>query len=161
MKIFTLVLSFVIVIASGCAEHKKTPEAGALNAKASLPANFNFSKMGLKVIASTVNKNLGTMSTLYGNAAAKATAEAGDGKCLPLSVFALVTWKQQADKRWLGGNIPGNLLFVEVVKATMENKQEMVTYNRFKGTLMQADADTTGQQARKKYLLGLKPSIMF
>jgi len=24
----------------------------------------------------------------------------------------------------------------------MENKQEMVTYNRFKGTLMQADADT-------------------
>jgi hypothetical protein len=161
MKTFKLTLLLFIAIISGCSEHNKTPEAGELNAKASLPPDLNFNKMGLKVIASTVNKKLGTMATLYGNDFAKATANAGNGKCLPMSVFTLVTWKQQPDKRWLGGNIPGKLLLVEVLKSTMEGQRGDLAYTRFQGVSLQPDPDTSGQQARKKYILALKPSIMF
>ena len=157
MKIIALLIAALMI--SGCANHKNTPEAGEINAKASLPADFNFSKMGLKVITSTVNKKSGTMATLYGNDSAKATAWAGNGKCRSTSVFALVTWKHQADKRWIGGNIPGDLLSVETLKAVSD--ENTVIYSRFKGPALKADPDTSGQSVRAKYILSLKPSIMF
>jgi len=161
MKLFKWIWLLLIVMASGCSEHNKTPEAGEVNDKASLPADLNFSKMGLKVITSTINKKLGTMATLYGNDSARASAEAGKGKCLPQSVFTLVTWKQQADKRWIGGNIPGDLLSVEVLNAGIKNKREAIAYHRFTGKLFKLDPDTAAQSVRKIYILGLKPSIMF
>jgi hypothetical protein len=160
MKTVSLTLLIVALIVCGCTDHKKTPEAGELNAKASLPTDFNFTKMGLKVIASTVNTKSGTMATLYGNDSAKATALAGNGKCRRTAFFALVTWKQQADKRWIGGNIPGDLLSVEMLKDNSD-KQSTGVYSRFKDTGLTADPDTSGQSARTKYILSLKPSIMF
>ncbi len=78
---------------------------------------------------------------------------------MPASAFALVTWKQQADKRWIGGNIPGDLLSVEMLK-TGSNENNSI-YSRFKGAGLKADPDTSGQNARTKYILRLKPSIMF
>jgi len=157
MKIITLLIAALMI--SGCANHKNTPEAGEINAKASLPADFNFNKMGLKVITSTVNKKSGTMATLYGNDSAKATALAGNGNCRRTSVFALVTWKQQADKRWIGGNIPGDLFSVEILKADPEKITGV--YSRLKGPALKADPNTSGQSVRAKYILSLKPSIMF
>lgn len=161
MKAPGFILFLIILMATACAGHKPTPGAGQINADASLPADFGFSKMGLKVITSTVNKQLGTMSTLYGNDSAKTTAKAGKGICLPGSIFALITWKQQADKRWIGGNIPGNLISVEILKATKNREGQMGDYSRFSGANLKADQDTDGQQARTKYILNLKPSIMF
>jgi hypothetical protein len=99
------------------------------------------------------------MSTLYGNDFAKATAQAGKSICLPGAVFALVTWKQQDDKRWIGGKIPGNLVSVEILKA--DKQQQTQTYSRFLGANLTADPDTTGQRARTAFILSLKPSIMF
>ena len=160
MKALGFILSLIILMATACADHKQTPGAGQINTDASLPAGFGFSKMGLKVITSTVNKQLGTMSTLYGNDSAKATAEMRNGVCLPGSVFALITWKQQADKRWIGGNIPGNLVSVEILK-TKDKQQQTRIYNRFNGSDLKADPDTAGQQARVKFILSLKPSIIF
>jgi hypothetical protein len=159
MKTASLALLIAALMVSGCADHKNTPEAGELNAKASLPAGFNFSKMGLKVITSTVNKKSGTMATLFGNDSAKATALAGNGKCRRTAVFELVTWKQQADKRWIGGNIPGDLLSVEMLKAGPD--KNIGIYSRLEGAGLKSDPDTSGQNARAKYILGLKPSIMF
>ena len=159
MRTLGFMLALVVLMASACKVHKATPGAGQINADASLPAGFEFSKMGLKVVASTVNKQLGTMSTLYGNDSAKATAQAGNGVCRPGTLFALVTWKQQDDKRWIGGRIPGNLVSVELLKAD-KDKQTGV-YSRFLGTNLAADPDTTGQRARIGFILSLKPSIMF
>ena len=159
MKTTSLILLIMALIISGCTDHKNTPEVGELNTKASLPADFNFNKMGLKVVASTVNKKSGTMATLYGNDSAKATAVAGNGQLQATAVFALVTWKQQADKRWIGGNIPGDLLSVEMLKAGPDGNTWI--YSRFKGPGLKVDPDTSGQTLRAKYILGLKPSIMF
>ncbi len=159
MKRASLTLLIAAFVVSGCADHNNTPEAGQLNEKASLPADFNFSKMAFKVIASTVNKKSGTMATLYGNDSAKATALAGNGKYKSTAVFALVTWKQQADKRWIGGNIPGDLLSVEMLKTGSDKNTGI--YSRFKGPDLKADPDTSGQNARAKYILSLKPSILF
>lgn len=161
MKAPVFIFSLIILMAAACTWHKETPDAGKLNAQASLPTSFNFGKMGLKVIASTVNKQSGTMSTLYGNDSAKATAAAGNGICLPGTIFALVTWKQIADKRWIGGNIPGNLISVEILKATEVRQRQIGVYYRYNGSDLKADLDTAGQQVRTKYILNLKPSIMF
>ena len=158
MKKSCYILSIIALLISACADHKATPGAGQLNAQASLPEGFAFSKMGLKVITSTINKKSGTMSTLYGNDSAKVTAQAGNAKCLPAAVFVLVTWKQQPDKRWIGGNIPGKLVSVETLKG---QKQGTDLYERFKGADLKADLDTTGQNERIDYILGLKASIMF
>ncbi|TWI96651.1 hypothetical protein JN11_03762 [Mucilaginibacter frigoritolerans] len=159
MKTVSFVLLIASFMVSGCADHKNTPEAGELNAKASLPADFNFSKMGFKIITSMVNKKSGTMATLYGNDSVKAIALVGNRKSRRTSVFALITWKQQADKRWIGGNIPGDLLSVEMLK--VDPDKNIGIYSRFKGACLKVDTDTLGQNARAKYILSLKPSIMF
>jgi hypothetical protein len=155
------ILLSIVLLLSACNEHNPTPGVGELNNEASLPASFNFSKMGLKVVCSTINQRLGTMSILYGNDPAKSTAQAGDGKFLPGTVFAFITWKQHADKRWIGANIPGQLVSVEILKAAAGHSQGVIAYNKFKGADLHADTDTAGQGTRIKYILGLKPSLMF
>ena len=161
MKLSVRILFVLGLITFSCSEHNTTPNVGQLNKEASLPASFNFSQMGLKVIASAINKKLSTMSTLYGNDAARKTAQLGDDKCLPGSVFALVTWQQQPDKRWIGAIIPGNLLSVEMLKTPKDQENENASYTRFTGADLKIDPDTSGQSIRLKYILGLKPSIMF
>ncbi|MET4080633.1 hypothetical protein ABIB40_000577 [Pedobacter sp. UYP30] len=161
MKLILYIILFLSLITVSCNEHNATPNVGQLNKEASLPANFNFSQMGLKVIASTINKKLFTMSTLYGNDAAKITAQHADGKCLAGSVFALVNWKQQPDERWIGANIPGNLLSVEMLKTAKDQENGTALYTRFTGADLKIDSDTSGQSIRAKYIIGLKPSIMF
>ncbi|KAI9451718.1 hypothetical protein F5148DRAFT_1289976 [Russula earlei] len=57
------------------------------------------------------------MSILYGNEIAVAYARSG-GKGLAYpggSVLSLVTWEQQEDKHWFGGNIPKKIQSVEMV----------------------------------------------
>jgi hypothetical protein len=129
-----------------------------INNEATIPASFNFGKMGFKVITSSINKKKGTMSTLYGNELALKAATAGTGTIAAGEVFALVTWRQQADDHWFGANIPGNLQSVEYVKTSDAGNN--VSYQRFEGTSLVLSADTLHNRERIKYIFEQKPSIM-
>ena len=133
-----------------------TNNTALVNDVAALPSAFNFGKMGFKVITSSINKKLGTMSTLYGND--PALKAAGTGTATAGEVFALVTWKQQADDHWFGAKIPADLVSVEYIK-TGETSNS-ITYQKFEGKYLILSKDTLNRQERIKKILDQKPSVM-
>lgn len=124
--------------------------------RAALPETFHFSQLKLKVITSSINKKQATMSTLYGNQAARLKTLAGNKEPVPAKVLALITWEQQADPNWFGANIPGGLKSAEVLKIN----NGKVSYQRYKGQNLVSDQDTTQNQARINYILEQRPSVM-
>jgi hypothetical protein len=135
--------------------------AGQLNEAASLPTSFDFTKLGLRVLASSVNRRQATMATLYGNDLARQAALRGNGTAQPGEVLALVTWRQQADPNWFGARIPGALQSVELLRTAPRSAgSPAVTYQCFTGKDLALRTDTLHQQERIAYLLAQKPAVM-
>lgn len=158
MKSAYLLFPALILSLSACSGHKDPQES--VNKEASLPASFNFSKLGLKVISTSLNQKQGTMSTLYGNDAALKAFKTSQNT-QPDEVMALITWKQQADKRWFGAKIPGQLLSLEMLKTTRGIATEsIIDYQRFEGSKLVLKKDTTGNAKSINYIFAQKPSVM-
>jgi hypothetical protein len=135
--------------------------AGRLNEAASLPPSFDFSKLGLRVLASSINRRQATMATLYGNDLACQTALGGTRAAQSGEVLALLTWKQQADPNWFGARIPGALQSLELLRAgPTSGGRSAVTYQYFTGKDLILRTDTLHQQERIAYLLSQKPAVL-
>jgi len=134
------ILLTAALILSACSGKKE--ENGILNEKASLPAAFDFTKLGLKVITSGINHKKGLMYTLYGKP----------------GLVAMVTWGQQDDPRWFGAKIPGDLQSVELIKTSTDTKT--INYQKFEGKNLVLKPDTLYQKDRIKFILAQKPSLM-
>ncbi len=150
-----ILLASIVILLGACTN--STHHTSLVNEDASLPASFNFSKMGLKVITSFINKKQGTMTTLYGNETALQAAKSGSATTTTGETFALVTWKQKADDHWFGAKIPSNLQSVEYVKSTQPGNA--VSYQKFEGKTLVLSSDTSHNQERIKYILSQKASI--
>lgn len=95
------------------------------SAKPTLAPETIFEAKGLHVITSNFNKKRGTMSTLYGNEAALEAARDGSSQHVPGEVFTLVTWVQEANPFWFGGNINGARQTVETVRVSPADKDNV------------------------------------
>jgi len=158
MHATTIALAGLLAL-SACSQNNVP--AGQLNEAASLPASFNFSKLGLRVLSSSVNHRQATMATLYGNDLACQAALAGTGAAQPGEVLALLTWRQQADPNWFGARIPGALQSLELLRTGPGSTgRPAVTYQCFMGKNLTPQADTLHQQERIAYLLAQKPAVM-
>ncbi len=143
MKKIILLLTILSAFFFSCQDHQ---DSGDLrNTEAAIPAKFRFDEMGLRVLASFVNKSLGTMSTLYGNKTAGSD-----------SVRVLVTWKQQADPRWFGARIPAALQSIEVVKQSLA----VPAYEVYLESDLKSGNDSVTNRSRINYILSLQPSVM-
>lgn len=158
MHATTITLGALLAL-SACSQ-SQVP-AGQFNEAASLPPSFGFNKLGLRVLASSVNRRRATMATLYGNDLARRAALGGPGAARPGEVLALVTWRQQADPNWFGARIPGKLQSLELLRTKLKSTGQLsVTYQRFTGKDLTLQADTLHQQERIAYLLAQKPAVM-
>ena len=99
----------------GCA--KTNPRVvTTLNTGAMLNGALPANPIQGRVITSWIDKNAGTMSTLYGNDVAVQYARTGAQVGYPAgSALSVVTWTQKEDPRWFGGNIPAAAKSVEYV----------------------------------------------
>ena len=157
-KLFSRSFVLIVFLMTAC---RHSPGSGELiNEKASLPASFHFRELGLKVIASEINKKDSTMSTLYGNEPARERVMDSSIIHKNGEIFAFVTWKQQEDKKWFGAVIPAELKMVELVKTSPDGRGETVNYQRFVGKDLVLSRDSSGQSERIKYIFGQKPSIL-
>jgi hypothetical protein len=159
MKTFTGIV-FSSIIAVYCSCTASPPVKQLVNNEASLPASFQFDKLGLKVIATFIDKNERTMSTLYGNSIALQAAKTGEHKIGTGGVFVLITWKQQADGNWYGANIPGELLSVELIHSSPSARQTVVRYDRYKGKSLMLDSDTIHRGKRVAFILNQRASVL-
>jgi hypothetical protein len=131
-----------------------------LNTGAMLSGSLPSNPMQGRVITSWIDKNAGTMSTLYGNDIAVQHARTSAQQGYPAgSALSVVTWTEQEDPRWFGGNIPAAAKSVEYVTIA-EDKHYI--YQRYEGSpLKQVDQEAgVTPNDREGYLLSLRAAVM-
>lgn len=109
---------------------------------------YAFNDSGLQVITNWINEKAGTMSVLYGNAAAIEFHTKDSGKHAAGEFYTLATYKQQDNKLWYGSKINGELQQVEVVSLVPPALKTATGYsiaylNRWPGSA--TPSDTTGR----------------
>jgi hypothetical protein len=148
------------LLALGACSPNRVP-AGQLNEAALLPPSFDFNKLGLRVLTTSVNRRQTTTATLYGNDLARQAALEGTGAARPGEVLALLTWRQQADPNWFGARIPGALQSLELLRAGNPSAgHPALMYQCFTGQNLTLRLDTLHQQERITYLLAQKPAVL-
>jgi hypothetical protein len=159
MKTNIILLASLAFLLAACTDN--TNIASLVNEKAAIPASYNFSQKGLKVVASFINKKQHTMSTLYGNELALQAVKSGNTNKVSGEEFTLVTWNQQDDDHWFGAKTPSDLKTIEVVKTSGANQHSTaIAYNCYEGKALTPSTDTTHNQDRIKYIFDQKPSIL-
>lgn len=138
----------------------KVKDSGLVNGQASLPTSFNFESLGLKAIASFINKKSGKMSTMYANEMGAQYVISDLKNHVPGEVIVLITWEQKNDDRWFGAKVPGELMMLEVVKTAILNNKITINYEKHLGEKLIKVPDSTQQQSRIKFILNQKPSVM-
>jgi hypothetical protein len=150
----------VLLLAGGCS---RTPDDSELfNGDAALPASAPVQALEWKVITSSIDAPHETMSTLFGNDMAVASARMGTRSGYPAgSVLSFVTWSQQEDRHWFGGKIPKQVMSMEVVTVAQgADGKATSSYERFEGQGLAKVASGSGDEARMSYVLSQRASVM-
>ena len=123
----------------GC--KKKQPVATDLyNDAATVDARLPYPVMEWRALTTSVDRGMGTTSTLFGNDAAVAAARGG--QAYPAgAVLGLVTWRQRDDPHWFGARIPDAPVAVEFVEY---GPGLMPMYRHFAGVPLVEQADSGG-----------------
>ncbi|MBT1706309.1 hypothetical protein [Chryseosolibacter indicus] len=114
MKKFNKLAFVISLLVAGCTnEHRHD----VYNESASLinVSEIGFNPLEGNMIATFISAHDTTMSTLYGNNAAAHHA-AHQAPYTDGDILSLVTWKQREDPYWFGGNIPGYVALIEIVR---------------------------------------------
>jgi Cytochrome P460 len=94
---------------------------------AEVSGELPYNPLRWEVIASTLNRNDHTLATVLGNDRAIAYAHKNATHAYPAgAVLSVITWSQEEDPRWFGGNIAGNVRSVEFPE--VQSGQDHGTY---------------------------------
>jgi len=104
------------------------------------------------------------MSTLYGNDVAAQYARSNTQHDYSSgSVLSLVTWNQQEDPRWFGGNIPAAPKSVElVIVGSAPDHHATYAYQKYEGAPLKKVSAQEGltPNDRAIYLLSQRAAVM-
>lgn len=154
-------LGLALILMAGC-RHRTPTEADVFNEQAQLPAGLPAPVMDWRTIASSVDRAhgiSGTMSLLTGNDVA--VKSAGDSAYADGSVLALVTWLERDDPHWFGARIAGSFVGLETVTiARGADGKVAAVYKRFAWEPLREITGAPDADARKAYILGMRPSVM-
>jgi hypothetical protein len=159
MKKTIYIIAVSILFLSACDHYDP---ANSVNDKAALPQSLRLDTLGLKVMASFIDKRSGTTSVLYANAPALIRSIGGDKKYKAGERMVLVTWKEAPDDHWFGARIPGRLLSVEMVKTVAGAGGILIQYNKYlangRSAVVSQSAPLT--QQRIYFMLEQQPSVL-
>jgi hypothetical protein len=144
----------------GCEEQVNPRVATRLNTDAQLVGELPSNPLAGGVITSWINEQDRTMSTMFGNDVAVKYARGNADANYPAgAVLQVVTWAQQEDPRWFGGNIPQGARSVEFVTVTGPG---MTEYQRYEGSPLKkvASVEGTDPRDRASYLTGMRAAVM-
>jgi hypothetical protein len=153
-----------LLLLAGCSQHPAPSETDLFNQQAALPPGVPVPVLENRVIASSVDRQQHTMSTLTGNDIAVTSARAATPSAYPEgAVLTLATWNQRDDPHWFGARIPASAKTVETVTITRgSNGQLLPTYHLFAGNPLQlvAAPDAAQAAARQAEILAQHASVM-
>jgi hypothetical protein len=148
---------------AGCSDRTNPRVTTRLNQDAMLVGDLPANPLRGKVISSWVSKQDATMSTMFGNDVAWQYARTNAEMVYPTgAVLSVVTWSQQEDPRWFGGNIPKKLKAVEFVAVT---ERGGFRYERYEGSPLKRVVTTNVEDLdaatkRGSYLLAQRAAVM-
>jgi hypothetical protein len=160
VRVICLLGAVLAVGLAGCSEKTNPRVVTRLNQDAALVGELPSNPLQGKVITSWINKQDAMMSTLFGNDVAVQYARTNAGRMYPAgSVLSVVTWSQQEDPRWFGGDIPQRAKVVEFVTVT---GPETYTYQRYEGSPLKKVASVEGSDPKDRaaYLLAQRAAVM-
>ncbi len=152
-------LSAVLAVGlAGCSDKTNSRVVTRLNDEAAVAGELPSNPLKGKVITSWVDRKGATMSTMFGNDVAVQYARTNAEMQYPAgAVLSVVTWSQQEDPRWFGGNIPQGPKAVEVVTVTAPGTY---SYQRYEGSPLKKVAEEVNPNVRGDYLIGMRAAVM-
>jgi hypothetical protein len=106
----------LLLVLAGCSQPNARVQT-RFNHNAELSGELPYDPLQWEVLASTLNHNDHTLATVLGNDQAIAYARKNVSHEYPAgSVISAITWSQQEDPRWFGGNIPDRVRSVEFLE---------------------------------------------
>ncbi len=155
------VLLLVALGLGGCASENPRVVT-RLNDGAALVGNLPFNPLTHKVITSWIDKQSSTMSTLYGNDVAFGYARANAGRDYPAgSLLSVITWSQQEDPRWFGGNIPAKVKSVEFVTVGVgADQRPSYVYQKYEDAPLRKTPEAPAANQRVEFLVAQRAAVM-
>jgi hypothetical protein len=144
----------------GCSDQVNPRVATRLNLDASLTGDLPSNPFQGKVITSWIDKQDSTMSTMFGNDVAVQYARTNAAMQYPAgAVLSVVTWGQQEDPRWFGGNIPERPKAVEFITVSSPGSY---SYQRYEGSPLKKVASVEGNDPKDRaaYLTAQRAAVM-
>jgi len=158
--LFGMVLTLSVL---GCAGDEPGVTA-TFNQSAALVGDLPANPLQWMVVASGINEEDSTMSTLYGNDIAVRYSRTNSQHSYPNgSVLSLVTWTQQEDSRWFGAKIPDQVKSVEFVfVGAAGDGRPLYSYQEYEGTPLKRlfVQEGLGPNERAAYLLLQRAAVM-
>lgn len=162
MKAIHLLALPLVLILTGCSQ----PNARVItrfNREAEVSGELPYNPLQWEVIASTLNHKDHTLATVLGNDRAIAHARKNATHAYPAgSVLSVITWSQEEDPRWFGGNIPGDVRSIEFVEVQSAQDQETYLYTLYGGSPLKklASTDEKSPTGRAAYILGERAGVV-
>lgn len=161
MKTIHVLAAALLLMLIGCSQ----PNARVttrFNRDAGVSGELPYNPLQWEVIAFTLNHDDHTLATVLGNDQAIAYARKNATHAYPAgSVLSVITWSQEEDPRWFGGNIPSNLRSVEVLEVNGPNHGGYL-YTLYGGSPLRKLVSTQEKSptGRAAYILGQRAAVM-
>ena len=163
MKTIQVLAAALLLMLIGCSEPNARVKT-RLNRDAEVSGELPYNPLQWGVIASTLNHNDHTLTTVLGNEQAIAYARKNAAHEYPAgSILSVVTWSQEEDPRWFGGNIPGKVRSVEFLEVQSgQDHGGTYLYSLYGGSPLRKLSSTEEKSptGRAAYILGQRAAVM-
>ena len=162
MKTIRALAPALLLMLIGCSEPNARVKT-RFNHEAEVSGELPFNPLQWEVIASTLNHNDHTLATALGNDRAIAYARKNAAHAYPAgSVLSVITWSQEEDPRWFGGNIPGNVRSVEFLEVQSGQDHGTYLYTLYGGSPLRklVSEEEQSPTGRAAYIVGQRAAVM-
>jgi hypothetical protein len=163
VKIIQVLAAPLLLMLIGCSE-PNARVATRFNRDAEVSGELPYDPLQWEVIASTLNHNDHTLATVLGNDRAIAYARKNATHAYPAgSVLSVITWSQEEDPRWFGGNIPGKARSIEFLEVQSgPDGGGTYLYSLYGGSPLRKLVSTEEKSltGRAAYILGERAAVM-
>jgi hypothetical protein len=163
VKTIQMLAAALLLMLIGCSEPNARVKT-RLNRDAEVSGELPYNALQWEVIASTLNHNDHTLATVLGNDRAIAYSRTTAAHAYPAgSVLSLITWSQEEDPRWFGGNIPGNVRSVEFLEVqSSPGGGGTYLYSLYGGSPLRklVSEEEQSPTGRAAYIVGQRAAVM-
>ena len=163
MTTIRVLAAALLLVVVGCSQPNARVQT-RFNRDAELSGELPYNPLQWEVMASTLNRNDHTVATVFGNDQAIAYARKNiSHEYSAGSVISIITWSQQEDPRWFGGNILGKVRSVEFLEVQSgPDHGRTYLYSMYGGSPLRKliSAEETSPTGRAAYLLAEQAAVM-